>query len=230
MTDTASPSLSQQLGFAAKFIRLLEEAGLTPDDLKLAQQDPAIRRRLVQVFHPATERLMTDGGAAEQRRTVISDLIAPFGFHLNSEEQAGIFAYYGGASGFGSLYEKLGETSRSVLTLAYGLDGLTPLDAYGISYELETSVAEVNSVWRRTLATMRQELLRQLLKLSQDYPVGVLGFSTSLCSVLRSHGIDTVQNLTSRWMFVISLTVANGSWGQELRQARDKYELTFKQV
>lgn len=232
MTDTASPSLSQQLGFAAKVIRLLEDAGLTHYDFTRIQQDAAVRQSVVAVFHPRAQRTPILGEVASLRLYVILDAITPISNYLDSAQLAEVYARFTSDDGFGSLYNKLGEQSRSVLVHAYGLDGLTSQGDYDIGYELEINATEVTDIKRRALVTIREELLHQLLKTNKDVLVGILGFSTNLCSKLESHGIITVGDLTGRTfdtVLSLSLTFPNTTWRNAILRARDSYNLGFRQ-
>lgn len=197
MDSTASPSMSAALGRAAKFIRLLEEAGMPPEDFQLIIDSPRVRTQWVAALPdlrpPAIEfepmpaelnhvglQLLLDRIRADERgRSVAPALVR-------------------------QLLTGLNDRDRTVVILRFGLaDGKTQTQP-AIGRRLNISATRVRHYEQRSVSRLTTTLWRHVTFQKggdaepSERSVLELGLSEGPGSCLARVGILTIPDLVSK--------------------------------
>lgn len=180
MNTTASPRPSVALGQATKFIRLLENKGVTPNDIQRAIDDPAVLRKVVEAFGLVVEFAPDLDLSGDFNQEAISRLLGRYGYVLNRQidesEPSGstiydIFSKTVSYDEFKRMMLGLNKLQQHIVNLMFGLTNGVTFSEVEVAQQLAISLHRVRhqrGVARRAMGIWLANLYSERLELIWD--------------------------------------------------------------
>lgn len=202
MASTASPSIDQALGRAAKIFRLLKQEGMTDDDFQRIIDSKNVRLAIVKLFEDNFSTIPDDIDLDGVDRL----LRAVFNRDWHGHSLPGIFEMYSSAEGLRKLTSDLDRRSVRVLIARYGLAGNAVQTLREIGNMLGVSMERVRQIESLAIHKMRQIDI-QLRRLDPAFkpqardgftPIDELDLSERAFFCLKRAQVLSVEQLTQR--------------------------------
>ena len=185
MTTTASPSLSQALGRAAKVMRLLEQAGMTDDDFQRIINDNALRHQFVEAWRaikvsPVAKIAVPETPNEDQLERLFRSLCGmAYQWDKTAAVRRTAFERLLNRYNVPGLFRRLVEScveerDAGVLVLRYGLTTGVPMTQAEVGSVYRISTSRVGALEHRAFGQLSFPLSRQLEEFLQLYVEGLL--------------------------------------------------------
>lgn len=215
MNSTASPRPSVALGQATKFLRVLEDGGLTADDIQRVIDDPAFRRKVLEAFGHVAKFVpdinLSGDFSQEGVDRLIDQLSVPSRTKAIRPPDTNQYDKYRSSDVLKRLLVGLTPLQLHVISLSFGLKDDVVLEATEVAQKLEIAVRSVH-YQRGTAMSAMKRVAHQIgveerrafeaanpalpVTIPDDAPIEDLFLDILMFNALKRRGIHDVASLT----------------------------------